>query len=170
MAATYTLYSKNTVFAANKCLASVFNGVGSPVVVKLYRIYVLNNQYTAVTGVLTNLEIRKLTAATGGTTITASAHDTTNTLNANVLCATNAAVTPTDLYRRVLWSTDEPAANATMTVDEFECMLPFGSVWSMGYGDANVEPITLNAGEGVGIINTGAVVGQCDVIFEFTAA
>ena len=170
MAATYTLWSKNTVFAANKCMASIFNNTGSPVVVKLYRIYALNNQYVAVTGVLTNLEVRKLTSATGGTTITPVPHDTLNTINANVVCATNATVTPTDLYRRVLWSTDEPTANTTMTIDEFECLLPFGCIWSMGYGDSNVEPITLNANEGVGIINTGAVVGQCDLIFEFTAA
>jgi hypothetical protein len=169
MAATYTWNQKNLVFAANKCMASIFNGGASPVTVKLYRIYVLNNQYSAVTGVLTNLEIRKLSDATGGTTVTASPHDTTNTLNANVLCATNAVVTPTDLYRRVLWSTDEPAVGA-MTVDEFQCMLPFGCVWSMGYGDANVEPITLAAGEGVGIINTGSSVGTCDIIMEFTAA
>jgi hypothetical protein len=169
MAATYTAYSKGTVFAANKCLISVFNGASSPVIVKPYRIYVLNNQYSAVTGVLTNLEIRKLSAASGGTTITASPHDTSNSLNVNVTCATNATVTPTDLYRRVMWSTDEPAGNATMTVDEFQCILPFGNVWNMGYGDANVDPIVLNADEGLGVINTGAVVGQCDIWIEFTA-
>jgi Tfp pilus assembly major pilin PilA len=169
MAATYTLWSKNTVFAANKCMMSIFNESASPVVIKLYRMYVLNNQYVAVTGVLTNLEVRKLSASAGGTALTAAPHDTTNTLNANVTCATNATVTPTDIYRRVLWSTDEPTANTTMTIDEFQCLLPFGCVWSMGYGESTVEPITLNAGEGVGLINTGAVVGQCDVIFEFTA-
>lgn len=170
MTATYTLWSKGTVFAANKCMASIFNDISSPLVVKLYRIYVLNNQYTAVQGVLTNLEIRKLSSATGGTLITAAAHDTNNSLNANVICATNATVTPTDLFRRVLWSTDEPTSNTAINIDEFECILPFSCIWSMGYGDANLEPITLNANEGVGLISTGAVTGQCDIIFEFTAA
>jgi Tfp pilus assembly major pilin PilA len=168
MAATYTVWSKNTVFAANKCMISIFNGSSSAVTIKLYRVYALNNQYVAVTGVLTNLELRKLTSAAGGTTLTAAPHDTNNTLDANVICSTNATVTPTDLYRRVLWSTDEPTANTTMTVDEFECLLPFGCIWSMGYGESSVEPITLNANEGVGLINTGAVVGQCDLILEFT--
>ena len=130
----------------------------------------MNNQYVAVTGVLTNLEIRKLTAATGGTTITAAPHDTSNSLSASVICATNASVTSTDVYRRILWSTDEPTANTTMSVDEFQCFLPFANVWNMGYGDTSVEPITLNANEGVGLINTGAVAGQCDIVIEFTAA
>lgn len=170
MTATYTYFAKDVVFAANKCMASIFNNTGSPVTVKVYRMYVLNNQYVAVTGVLTNLEIRKLTASTGGTAVTPAAHDTSNTLNANVICATNATVTTTDVYRRILWSTDEPAANATITVDEFECIVPLANVWNMGYGDSNVEPITLNANEGVGIINTGAVAGQCDIVIEFTSA
>jgi hypothetical protein len=68
----------------------------------------------------------------------------------------------------VLWSTDEPVSNTAITGDEFECMLPFGNIWSMGYGEPSVEPITLNANEGVGVINTGAVVGQADFIIEFT--
>jgi hypothetical protein len=170
MAATYTAWVKNAVFAANKCMISVFNGSSSPVIVKPYRIYAFNNQYVAVSGVLTNLEVRLLTSASGGTTITAAPHDTSNTLNANVTCATNATVTPSTLFRRVLWSTDEPAANATMTVDEFQCLLPFCNIWSMGYGDANVEPIVLNPNEGVGLINTGAVVGQGDFAIEFKAA
>ncbi len=130
--------------------------------------YVLNNQYVAVGGVLTNLEIKKLTAATGGTTITAAPHSTANSLSSSVECATNATVTSSDLYRRVLWSTDEPAAAATMTVDEFQCFLPIGCIWNMGYGTTDIEPITLNANEGVGIINGGAASGQCDIIIEFT--
>lgn len=170
MTATYTYFAKDVAFAPNKCMASVFNKTSTPVTVKIYRVYVLNNQYTAVTGVLTNLEVRKLTAATGGTTITPSPHDTNNSLSSYVECATNATVTTTDLYRRVLWSTDEPAVGATCTVDEFECFLPIGCIWSMGYGDSLVEPITLNANEGFGIINTGASIGSCDIIIEFTAA
>ena len=172
MTATYTYFAKDVVFAANKCMASIFNNTGTAVTVKVYRMYVLNNQYNAVTGVLTNLEIRKLTSSSGGTTITAAPHDTTNTLSASVACATNASVASSDLYRRVLWSTDEPSNTAAtvMTVDEFQCFLPIGCVWSMGYGDTNVDPITLNANEGIGIINTGAVAGTCDIIIEFTSA
>lgn len=170
MTATYTYWAKDVAFAPNKCMTSIFNNSSSTVTVKVYRAYVLNNQYVAVTGVLTNLEIRKLTAASGGTTVTAAPHDTSNSLSSNVECKTNASVTATDLFRRVLWSTDEPVANATMTIDEFQCILPIGCVWSMGYGDSLVEPITLNTSEGFGIINTGASIGTCDIIVEFTAA
>ena len=168
MTASYTYFSKNISFSPNKCLASVFNATSSPVVIKIYRVFVYNNNYTSVSGVLTNLEIRKLSAASGGTTITAISNDSNNTLSAYVNCATNATITPTDLYRRILWSTDEPSG--TMDSDAFECIRSVACVWSLGYGTSLIEPITLNANEGFGIINTGASIGQCDINIEFTAA
>ncbi len=168
MASTYTATSMDTVFAANKSMISVFNEVGSTDVVRVYRIWAFNNQVTAVTGVLTNLEIRRLTASTGGTTITPVKHDTTNATLSTVTCATNSTVTSTDLFRRVVWSTDEPAANATITLDEFQVLMPIATLWSQGYGDTSVSPITLRAGDGVAVINTGASSGQADFFIEFT--
>lgn len=333
MAASYTVASIGTAFAANKCMISVFNPAGSGQVVRVYRIFALNNQMTAVTGLLTNLEIRKLSASTGGTILVPAAHDssstnlfnniplaavtqtlstaswatnvitytttapsvptvsamtwanntitvttsaahgytvgqwvtvagstpagyngtytivcipstttfvvkqttntggtytsgatlsaghsyqvgqqitvtgvtpsgyngtytivsipTNNTLTvANavnpgtwssggtivpaILTGTNQTYTPTSLYRRVLWSTDEPnsgtaVATATAaTTDEFQTLLPFGTIWSMGYADSSTEPITLRAGEGVGVINTGGSIGTCDFFLEMT--
>ena len=58
-----------------------------------------------------------------------------------------------------------------MTLDEFELVHPFCCIWSQGYADTTIDPITLNANnEGIAIINTGALVGQCDLMIEFTAA
>lgn len=169
MTATWSVLSKNTLFAQNKCMISVFNASGSGVVLRLYRAWMLNNQLTAVTGVLTNVEIRKLSSMSGGTTLTPAPRDTSSTaLPAQVTAATNASVTPTDLYRRVIWSTDEPAANATVTMDEFELIPSLNCIWVMGYRTTMVEPIVLREGQGFGIINTGAVVGQADLYFEFT--
>ena len=70
MAQTYTLTATEISFALNKCLLGVFNGSGSSRVVRVYRIWALNNGVTLVTGVLTALELRRITAGSGGTTIT----------------------------------------------------------------------------------------------------
>lgn len=169
MAASFTVLAKDILFAQNKCMISVYNT--SPTVkVKIYRAWMLNNQVNAVTGVLTNLEVRKLTAHSGGTTLTPTPHDSTLTLPANITAATNASFTATVLYRRFLWSTDEPVTTATaMSLDEFQIIMPLNCVWTQGYGEV-LEPIVLNQNEGFGIINTGAFVGQADLMLEFTAA
>lgn len=169
MAASYTLTAQNIAFAANKCMACIFNGVGSGKVVRVYRIWVYNNQLVTVTGVLTNLEIRKITAASGGTDLTFTKHDSNSAaVDANIVAGTNKTVTLGGLYRRVLWSTDEPTANTAISLDEFECFMPFTNIWSMGYADTNSEPITLREGEGVTVMNTGGSIGQCDLFFETT--
>lgn len=171
MAETHRVFAKDITFSANKCLASIFNGTGSGAVIRVYRIFIYNNQHIAVTGVLTNIEIRKLSASSGGTTITPIKHDTANpTLNAAIICGTNQTVTPTDVFRRIVWSTDEPSGNTTMTIDEYETIHPLCCVWSQGYGDTTMDPIVIRENEGLGIINTGGRVGQCDLVIEFTTA
>jgi hypothetical protein len=169
MAATYTVASFFTNFASNKCMLSIFNESASSNVVRVYRMWALNNQIAAVIGVLTNMEIRRLTAASGGTTLTPVLHDTNSPALSNISLATNATVTPTDLFRRIIWSTDEPG-NSTMTLDEFECLVPIGTIWQMGYMDSTTKPLTLRPGQGVGIINTGASLGTVDLFMEFTVS
>jgi len=170
MTASFTVLAKDVLFAQNKCMISVWN-TDATVKLKVYRAWVLNNQINPVTGVLTNLEIRKLTAHSGGTPLTPTPHDSTVSLPANISAATNASVTTTTLYRRILWSTDEPITTATaMSLDEFEIIMPLNCVWSQGYNDTGVDPLIFNQNEGFGIVNTGAFVGQADLMLCFTAA
>lgn len=168
MAQTYTLTSVNTTFAANKCLLGVYNGSGSGRIVRVYRVWILNNQITAVTGSITNVELRRITAGSGGTSITPFKHDSNNeTFPAQVAVATNMTITPTDILTRFLWSTDEPAINA-LTVDEIQTFVPLSCVWDSAYADSNAEPIVCREGQGVALVNIGAITGQCDVFFEVT--
>jgi hypothetical protein len=79
--------------------------------------------------------------------------------------------TATSLYKRVIWSTDEPSnasGTTAATLDEFEIFLPFGQIFSLGYADPNTEPIVLRPGEGLGVINTGGSIGQADLFLECT--
>lgn len=44
-------------------------------------------------------------------------------------------------------------------------------LWDIGYGDANIQPFTMNAGEnrGFGIVSNTQTVGQADMEFLFTS-
>lgn len=170
MVATYNVPALDIAFAANKCMAGVYNGSGSGKVIKVYRIWMLNNQQVAVTGVLTNVELRKITAASGGTDIVPSRNDSSSAaLPAQVKVGTNMTVTLGGVLKRIIWSTDEPGSNAVTTLDELECIVPLGCVWEMGYGDPYATPLTLREGDGIALYNTGGSVGQCDIFIEMTA-
>ena len=170
MAQTYTLAAPGVSFALNKCMLGIFNGTGSGRIVRLYRVWVLNNGVAAVTGVLTNMELRRSTSGSGGVSITPTKHDTANeTFPAQVEVASNQTVVSSDVFRRIVWSNDEATANVAATIDELETLPPLNLIWDVGYGDSNIEPIVCREGQGVCLINTGnTAVGSVDVFFEVT--
>lgn len=173
MAATFTAAGVGVTFGNAKHMLSVFNGAGSGRVLRVKRVWVLNNQTTAVTGVLTTFALRRTSAQSAGSSVTPTKHDTASSnLPAQVLCATGATVTNTadNQLRTWAWSNDEPAASSG-TNDEFECVVPLSCVWDSATGDTDIEPITLRAGEGLTVQHTGAsAVGVCDIFIEFTDA
>lgn len=171
MAQTYTLGTTGVSFAANKSMIALFNGVGSGRIIRVYRIWALNNQVLAVTGVLTRLELRRITAASGGNVTTPIKHDSTSeALPAQIISGSAMTVTVESLFRAAVWSTDEPSANATASIDEFECIPAISTLWDAGYADTNVQPITLREGYGLSLQNIGSTVGIGDFFFEFTLA
>jgi hypothetical protein len=171
MAQTYTVAAVGATFANNKSMLGLFNGAGSGRFIKVYRVWVLNNQTAGVTGVLTTWALRRTTAQSGGTSITPVKHDTASeTAPAQCLFATGGTVTLTGVeLRRWMWSNDEPAVSSA-TSDEFECLVPLNCVWD-STGDANIEPIVLREGEGISVHHTGSsAVGLADVFVEYTLA
>lgn len=172
MAQTYTAAAIGATFASNKSMLGIFNGAGSGRVARVYRVWVLNNQTAAVTGVLTTWTLRRSSAQTGGTAITATKHDTASeSMPAQVLIATGGTVTLTGdvALRAWVWSNDEPAVSSG-TSDEFETLIPLNCVWD-STGDANIEPITLREGQGISVHHSGSsAVGVVDVFVEYTLA
>jgi hypothetical protein len=172
MAQTYTAAAIGATFGNNKSMLGVFNGSGSGRVIRVYRVWVLNNQTAGVTGVLTTWTLRRSSAQSGGTTITPTKHDTASeTAPAQVLVATGATATLTSdvELRRWMWSNDEPAVSSA-TSDEFETLVPLNCVWD-STGDSNIEPITLREGQGISVHHSGSsAVGLCDVFVEYTLA
>lgn len=168
MAATFTASFVGITFASGKTMGNLFNAAGSGAVMALTRAICLNNQTSAVTGVLTTMDLRRLSASTGGTTVTPAKHDTASaSLPAQVTCASGSTDTPTDTFRRFMWSNDEPAVSSA-TNDELECIVPLNEIWNSAVNDAAVEHIISRVGEGVAVRQVGtSAVGILDTFLEF---
>lgn len=175
MAATYTAVATGVTFSTTgKVLLQIFNASGSGVILKVYRIWLLNTQTAAVTGVLPPIELRRITAisTTGSpTTVTPSKHDTNSaTLPAQVTVNYgNTSVTSTDVFRALIRSSDEPAVG-TFSIDELSAIVPFNAIWDSGYGSTNIEPLVCREGQGIIVYNVGiaSAAGFYDIIAEFT--
>lgn len=172
MAQTYTAGAVGATFGNNKSMLGIFNGSGSGRIIRVYRVWVLNNQTAGVTGVLTTWTMRRTTAQSGGTAITPTKHDTNSeSMPAQVLIATGPTATLSSdvALRSWMWSNDEPAVSSA-TSDEFETLVPLNCVWD-STGDSNIEPLVLREGQGVSIHHSGSTtVGLCDVYVEYTLA
>jgi hypothetical protein len=170
VAKTYTAAAIAAAFGNNKSMLAIFNGAGSGRVIRIYRVWCLNNQTAAVTGVLTTFALRRSSAQSAGTTIVPTKHDTTSeTHPAQILVATGGTVTLTSdvAMRTWVWSNDEPSASSG-TSDEFETLVPLNCVWD-STGDANIEPITLRPTEGIDVRHSGSsAVGVADIFIEYT--
>lgn len=148
-------------------MGTIFNGSGSGKKLHCTRIIALNNQTNAVTGVLTTLEVRRITASSGGTTITLSKHDTADAaIPAAIVGRSGGTDTLSDTFRRVMWSNDEPAASSA-TNDELECIVPLNEIWNSAVNDAAIQHLVSNEAEGVCLRHTGtSAVGVLDTIIE----
>lgn len=172
MAKTYTASALGIAFASNKSMLGVFNAHASRKL-RLYRAWALNNQTAAVTGVLTALLLRKISALSAGTAVAPAPHDSGNAAFdlTQVTSVTGGTFTNTaDIaFRQILWSGDEPSVSSA-TSDELQCIWPLMCFWD-STGDTNIEPFTCNTNEGIHLVQPGAnAIGVVDVFFEFTIA
>jgi hypothetical protein len=170
MAQSWTAYYSGVAFAATKNMAAVLNGHATEIL-KIRRVGILNSQTAAVTGVLCSIEFRFYTTGatlTSPTAVTPTSHDSTNTAptTATYGHAGTIAGTPATL-RRIFWSSDE-AAISTATSDEFETFVPLNIIFDAGYGDSNVQPLTLRQTQMAMVYNVSGAAGLLDTWIEFT--
>lgn len=172
MTQTYRAVIAGTPYAANKSLLTIFNGTGSGRILRVKRVWQLNNQTVAVTGVLTTMELRRVSASSGGTAGSAVKLDTANeTLPAQVAISTGATDTLTGdpAFMRFMYSNDEPSVSS-LTSDETETIPALACVFDTT-GDTDIQSIVLRESEGLSVRHTGSTtVGIADVIVEFTMA
>lgn len=174
MAATWTAPTFAVAYASGKSMLDCLNTSSSAKTIKIYQILIFNNGTGAVTGVLVTMVIRHLnTNSTSGSTVTPVKHDTTNAaLDANTTFGTGRTITAGSAVRHYIMSNDEPAVSGA-TMDEWECLVPNATVWSAGYGDSNVQPLTLTAANTVGTDiqqSSASAVGTADLEMLFTNA
>lgn len=170
MAQIYTISALGIAVLNNKSLLGLYNGIGSGRVVRLHRVWILNNQVTAITGVATFLELRRITTGSGGIAISPLEHDSLNEpFPAQIITSTNMSCTNNDLILRFFWSTDEPSP-ATTTADELQTIPSLNLIWDINYHQTTIEPIVCREGFGVSLNNIIATVGIVDVFFEVTLA
>jgi len=172
MAQTWTAYGNGLAFAANKNMMAILN-LHAAEIIKIRRLGILNSQTGAVTGVLCSMEFRLYPATaslSAPTAITPVTHDSTNTLPASYTLGTlgTPATTGTaQALRRIFWSSDE-AAISTATSDELETYVPLNIIFDAGYGDANVQPLTLRQNQMACLYNISGAAGLLDIWMEFT--
>lgn len=170
---TWTALVQGAAPAQNKYMLAMFNGAGSGRIFRLYKVYIVNMQSGAVTGVDVTFEFRFITSMTigTGTVVTPVTHDTTNTgLPVQLLVATTPqTVGDGSLLRTWHWSSDE-AAIEVATQDEIEMLHTYSLFWESGaYDNTNIQPLVMREGEGLAIkCTTNTTVGAGDYVFEFT--
>lgn len=175
MAETWQVMAAGVVPAANKSMLGIINAAGTSKVIRVYRIWIMNN-YTAAayTGVLSNVGIYQMTGLVVGTgaAVTPVKHDTASgALDANVGIFAGGTVSGEgNLLRWLAYSYDEPAVGGA-TADEFGMLVPVALYWDTGYADTRLQPITLRSDEGIHIKwITNVTVGTVDLMMEFTQA
>lgn len=165
--ATFIVRGESIAIGNNKSMLSLLNGSGSGIKIKIRQIKIINVQNSAVTGVISNYEMRRFTGHSGGTVLTPHAHDTTDILNGSVTARTGATISgeTVSLYR-YSWSTDEWGSGAQDVESNdhaFELSIPC-------YVSANYsKPMILNPGEGLHMKQTtNSTVGTFDIEILFT--
>jgi len=170
MANTWQAAGQSLAITPGKHMLDVFNAAASTRVIRIYRAYAFNNGVTAVTGVLNNLRCNITSTATVGTAVAPITMDTSNTaLNANTSVGTNRNVTVANIIRQLLQSPDEPTVS-TLDWDALATLVPFAEVWNVGYGDANLQPVTCRPGvaRGFSLQSLNQTVGVNDYEIMFT--
>lgn len=168
MANTWTVWNQAKTFVAGGAMVGLMNAGAR--VLRVRRIGYINDQTVAVTGVVVGGEIRRYTGAgwTTPTALTPVSHDTTNSALSSVTAGHAGTPTGTSaVLRRYFASSDEPKLS-TLQNNELEAIIPFGVIWDAGYGDSNVQPLTLRTNESVIVWNVTGAAGAFSWYIEFT--
>lgn len=114
---TYYVLADAVAFAANKHHISILNQAGSGKVIHIRKLFHINLSLGAVTGVALRFDVKKVSAVTGGTTITPQAADSDNPALSAMTFATGAtSVTEGAILYPVTTQNDElTAANTAVS-------------------------------------------------------
>lgn len=163
-AESFVAYADAVVPAGNKHHLSIFNGVGSGRVVKLRKLFCVNLQSAAISGGLVRFDVKKTTAQSAGTALTAQKVDSNNAnLPAQILVATAATITEGALLFPYMTLTEEQAVTQPLTIAMFQ---QFQNVL---LESPELQELTLREGEGMTVKQITAITaGSLGWIAAFT--
>lgn len=162
---TYYALADAVTFAANKHMLSIFNASGSGVMVVIKKLYLINVQLAAITGVAVRQNVNRFTAVhSAGTLITPTSNDSLNpALAAGVTIRTGGTLTAGPLLFPLTFSNDEIGTTQAFP----SVQLQAGMNW-MPEG-SEVQEQRLREGQGITVQNmTSTIVGSFAYMFVFT--
>ncbi len=169
MANRYTAAAIGIPYLPFKSMMAIYNGTGSGKILKIWKIWILNNQSVAVNGVLTQFQILRITSLSGGNPITPTKHNSSlPSIPTEVLASTGATVATSDLIERIYFSADEPVATAGNNNNWG--IIPNMDIYKVDDRQSLVEPIVCREGFGITVthIDGSFSVGAVDIFLEFT--
>jgi len=153
-------------------IAAIFNGSGSSRVLRVYKIYVMNAYRGAeIVGGINNMEIRRSSSHSGGSSVTPTAFDTTSeSVPAQVLFAYNATVGDAGVFRGFVISSDEISVMAGTSIDEWQTIPALQLIYDSARYSPEIQPMTLREGEGLHVKYAGGTnsLGAVTTVVEFT--
>jgi hypothetical protein len=159
----YATYDR-IVPAQNKYMATLFNGSADKAYA-VHRVWSFNWQQAAVTGVLLEQYLAKITARTAGTTVTVQTADTTETAPA-IADTNSSAVTENHIMKRHFGCSEEMVIASTGITLSASVDRNYQLIWDTPNG---CRPLILYANEGVSVrMVTNSTVGSCSYIIEFS--
>lgn len=161
---TYFAYVDAAAFAASKHHFTLFNAAGSTAVVKLRKLFAINLQSVAVTGVFVRFDVKRCSAVSAGTLVTPEKADSSNAaLPAQVTVRTGGTVTEGNLLFPWITSNDEETAVPGLSKALFQ-----QSVNVLLEGP-EIQELACRAGEGVTVKQiTATTVGSYGWLAAFT--
>jgi hypothetical protein len=166
--ATFVAVAQAIAIGNNKSMISLLNGSGSGVVIKLREAWIVNAQTTAVTGIMAQFRLLRMTGHSAGTSITPQPYDTSDSLNGSVTARTGSTVAgeASENLKRWYWSSDEYGVGAQDVESEDHNMQNLNPHYIAA---GKTKPITIRAGEGLTVKQvTNSSVGTFDLYLVFT--
>lgn len=163
---TFEAYAASVAPAANKSMISISN-TSYTKICKIKSIYLTNAQSTAVTGVMLNFTLNRITTHSAGTLITPIQYDTENTLDAEITVRTGSTVVSEgSAIRRWVLSSDEYGVGTLDQEGQDKTMQILIPIWKQ---ERDAGPIVLRQNQGITLKQTvSSTVGAWDINIVFT--
>lgn len=160
---TYYALADAVAFAANKQHLSIFNNAGSNQMIAIKKLFHINLSLAAVTGVAVRFDVKKTTAQSVGTAITANSADSANPALSGIQIATGATVTEGAILYPITTQNDELTAANTAIANY---LMQFGNLALEGIEQ---QEYRLRPGEGMTVKQiTNTTVGSFAWLMAFT--